>query len=67
VKAFATGAHLSRELIDTCDAKIATWHSLLPSVKKDPMRKDGKVDEVIYMAHMIAAMYANDCSVQDYN
>jgi hypothetical protein len=67
MKAFATGAHLSRELIDTCDAKIAIWHSLLPSVKKDPMRKDGKVDEVIYMAHMIAAMYANYHSVQDHD
>lgn len=53
---FANTAQFSPDLIDACDAKIAIWQSLLPSVKKDPMRKDGQVDEVMYMAHMIAAM-----------
>ncbi|KAF2629875.1 nicotinate-nucleotide diphosphorylase [Macroventuria anomochaeta] len=53
---FATSSQFSRELIDTMDAKIAIWHSLLPSVKRDPMRKDGTVDEVIYTAHMIGAI-----------
>lgn len=54
---FATSAQFTRELVDSCDAKMAIWHSMLPSVKKEPMRKDGTVDEVLYMAHMIGAMY----------
>lgn len=58
MQAFATSAQFSQELIDSCDARIAAWHSLLPANKKDPMRKDGTVDEVMYMAHMVAAMYA---------
>lgn len=53
---FATVGQFSDELIDTCDAKIAIWQSLLPSVKKDPLRRDGRVDEVMYMAHMIGAV-----------
>lgn len=53
---FATVGQFTNELIDTCDAKIAIWNSLLPSVKKDPMRKNGQVDEVMYIAHMIGAM-----------
>lgn len=53
---FVNVGQFSDELIDTCDAKIAIWQSLLPSVKKDPMRKNGQVDEVMYTAHMIAAM-----------
>jgi hypothetical protein len=65
--AFATSAQFSRELIDRCDTKIAIWHSLLPSVKKSPMRKDGTMDEVMYMAHMIAAMYAIYHPAYDYD
>lgn len=57
MKTFATSTHFSRELVDTMDAKIAIWHSLLPSVKRDPLRKDGTVDEVMFQAHMIGAMY----------
>ncbi|KAJ4983331.1 C6 transcription factor [Stagonosporopsis vannaccii] len=56
MSSFATSPQFSRELIDTMDAKIAIWHSQLPSVKKDPMRKDGTVDEIIFMAHMIGAI-----------
>jgi hypothetical protein len=57
MRAFATNVRFSSELIDSCDTKIAIWQSLLPFVKKSPMRKDGTVDEVMYMAHMIAAVY----------
>jgi hypothetical protein len=47
---------LGDELINTCDTKIAVWQSLLPAVKRDPLRKDGTVDELMFMAHAIAAM-----------
>ena len=57
MSSFAAAPRFSKELIDTMDTKIAIWHSLLPFVKKDPMRKDGTVDEIIFMAHMIGAMY----------
>lgn len=35
-------------LIDSCDAKLAIWTSLLPACKKDPLRKNGSLDEVMY-------------------
>lgn len=53
---FLNTGKFSHELIDRCDAKIAIWQALLPATKKDPMRKNGQVDEVMYMAHMTAAM-----------
>ncbi|KAJ4345073.1 hypothetical protein N0V95_005954 [Ascochyta clinopodiicola] len=55
---FASTGQFSSELVDACDTKIAVWQSLLPAVKKDPMRKNGEVDEVMFMAHMIAAITA---------
>ncbi|KAF1928815.1 nicotinate-nucleotide diphosphorylase [Didymella exigua CBS 183.55] len=56
MRTFATSAHFSRELVDTMDAKIAIWHSLLPSTKRDPLRKDGTVDEIMFQAHMVGAI-----------
>ncbi|KAH7095127.1 Quinolinate phosphoribosyl transferase [Paraphoma chrysanthemicola] len=41
-------------MIERCDTKLAIWTSLLPACKKDPLRKDGRVDEVMFAAHMIA-------------
>ncbi|KAJ4404004.1 hypothetical protein N0V91_006113 [Didymella pomorum] len=38
------------------DTKIAIWHSLLPPTKRDPLRQDGTVDEVMFQAHMIGAI-----------
>ena len=35
-------------LVDSCDAKLAIWSSLLPACKKDPLRRNGQVDEVMY-------------------
>lgn len=35
-------------IIDSCDTKLAVWFSLLPACKKDPLGRDGKVDEVMY-------------------
>lgn len=34
-------------LVDSCDAKLAIWSSLLPGCKKDPLRKNGVLDEVM--------------------
>lgn len=56
MRTFATSTQFSRELVDTMDTKIAIWHSLLPSTKRDPLRKDGTVDEVMFQAHMIGVM-----------
>lgn len=39
------------------DTKIAVWHSQLPAAKRDPLQIDGTVDEIMFMAHMIRAMY----------
>lgn len=47
---------MSEELIRECDTKVAVWQSLLPAVKKDPMQKDGQIDEVMFMAHGMALM-----------
>lgn len=35
-------------IIESCDAKLAIWTSLLPACKKDPLQRDGRVDEVMY-------------------
>ncbi|KAF1946653.1 hypothetical protein EJ02DRAFT_418397 [Clathrospora elynae] len=43
-------------MIDRCDTKLAIWSTLLPASKKDPLRQDGKVDEVMFMAHMMASI-----------
>lgn len=59
---FATGGQFSKELVDTMDTKVAIWHSLLPIVKRDPMRKDGTIDEIMFQAHMVGAMYVSHFS-----
>ncbi|KAF2798230.1 hypothetical protein K505DRAFT_233714 [Melanomma pulvis-pyrius CBS 109.77] len=43
-------------LLASVDAKIAAWKSLLPACKKDPLHQNGKVDEVMFLAHMISAI-----------
>jgi hypothetical protein len=35
------------------DTKLAIWSSLLPASKKDPLRKDGTVDEVMFLAQYV--------------
>ena len=66
MSSFAASARFSRELIDTMDAKIAIWHSMLPSVKRDPLQNNGTVDEVMFVAHMIGAMCASPRYMQLY-
>ncbi|KAF2849343.1 hypothetical protein T440DRAFT_490581 [Plenodomus tracheiphilus IPT5] len=51
----ATGS-FTEAIIDGTDAKLAIWISLLPDSKRDPMRSDGRIDEVMFMAHMCLAI-----------
>jgi len=46
----------SDSLIDAVDAKVAAWQSLLPACKKDPMLQNGNIDEIMFQAHLMAAM-----------
>ncbi|KAH8724608.1 Quinolinate phosphoribosyl transferase [Phaeosphaeriaceae sp. PMI808] len=43
-------------MIESCDTKVAIWTSLLPANKRDPLRRDGRIDEVMFTAHMIGAI-----------
>lgn len=53
---FIESGTFGEHIVDSCDAKLAIWSSLLPACKKDPLHKNGQVDEVMFMAHMIAAV-----------
>ncbi|KAL6711772.1 hypothetical protein ACN47E_002815 [Coniothyrium glycines] len=46
----------TEELVAIMDTKIAAWHALLPARKKDPLRLDGTHDEVMWQAHLSAAI-----------
>jgi len=46
-------------MIERCDTKLAIWTSLLPACKRDPVRRDGSIDEIMYTAHMIASVTIN--------
>jgi len=56
MRTFTQNGTFSDDLIAIVDAKIAVWQALLPACKKDPLQHDGKVDEVMFLAHMIASM-----------
>lgn len=43
-------------IIERCDTKLAIWTSLLPTSKRDPLKRDGSVDEVMFAAHMNAVI-----------
>ena len=38
---------------DAADASLVNWMLHLPSAKKDLVDKDGKVDEMLFQAHMV--------------
>ncbi|CAN9314416.1 unnamed protein product [Alternaria alternata] len=44
---FFDTAVVNEALVENCDTKLAIWSSLLPACKKDPLRLNGQVDEVI--------------------
>ena len=66
MKQFASAPRFSQELIDAVDTKIAIWHSQLPATKRDPLRIDGTVDEIMFIAHLIGAMYVKYHVVLDH-
>ncbi|EUC46343.1 hypothetical protein COCMIDRAFT_35963 [Bipolaris oryzae ATCC 44560] len=53
---FIHTAVINEALVESCDVKLAIWMSLLPSCKKDPVRMNGEVDEIMFMAHMVIAI-----------
>ncbi|EMD68910.1 hypothetical protein COCSADRAFT_109990 [Bipolaris sorokiniana ND90Pr] len=53
---FIHTAVINEALVESCDTKLAIWTSLLPSCKKDPLRANGEVDEIMFMAHMGTAI-----------
>jgi hypothetical protein len=52
IAAFLENFCFGEDMIERCDTKFAIWTSLLPASKRDPLRRDGRVDEVMYMANM---------------
>ncbi|XP_044717710.1 C6 zinc finger domain-containing protein [Hirsutella rhossiliensis] len=40
-------------LVKNAEANIMSWHLHLPQSKRDPVRVDGTVDEVLFRAHMV--------------
>lgn len=56
MRSFANTKTFNAESVAAIDAKVAVWQSLLPLVKRDPVRQDGSVDEVMFLAHLMATM-----------
>ena len=46
---------VNEALVENCDTKLAIWSSLLPACKKDPLRLDGQIDEVMYAIRAASA------------
>jgi hypothetical protein len=49
----------SETMIGHHDTKLAIWRSLLPACKREPLRRDGSIDEVMFTAHMITGSAIN--------
>jgi hypothetical protein len=56
---FLNSGTFQEAMTDHFDTKLAIWTSLLPACKRDPLKKDGRVDEVMFTAHMIANITMN--------
>lgn len=56
MRTFNETGDFSESLVSSVDTKLAIWRSMLPACKKDPLRADGSVDELMYLAHMLYAM-----------
>jgi hypothetical protein len=56
MKTFVETGVFNTAFVAIVDAKLAVWHSLLPVSKRDPMRQDGTIDEVMFLAHLMASM-----------
>jgi hypothetical protein len=53
---FLETGYLAESTVSTCGTKLAIWFSLLPSLKKKCLQKNGDMDEVMFTAHMIHAI-----------
>ena len=58
MRSFVKLGTFTDSLVASVDVKVAAWQSLLPACKRDALRSDGKVDEVMFMAHEMAAITA---------
>jgi hypothetical protein len=56
---FLNTGTFAEAMIEHCDTKFAIWASLLPACKRDPLQEDGRVDEVMFTAHMVATVTSN--------
>lgn len=56
MRTFLETGQFTESLTSLTEAKLAIWKNLLPASKKDPLRHDGKVDEIMYLAHMISTV-----------
>ncbi|ORY15892.1 Quinolinate phosphoribosyl transferase [Clohesyomyces aquaticus] len=56
MRTFVETGSFNEDLISTVEAKVAVWKSLLPICKKDPLRQDGTIDEIMYLAHLLSAI-----------
>jgi hypothetical protein len=50
------GRGIDEDLLKSRGTKVASWQTLLPASKKDPLRLDGTVDDVMYQCHGSAAV-----------
>ena len=41
------------EAMESADTCLTNWSLHLPSEKRKPINRDGQVDEVLFVAHMI--------------
>lgn len=46
---------LSYETLELADAALANWSLQLPALKRDPVDRDGSIDEMMFQAHMLHA------------
>lgn len=40
-------------LVKNAEANLMSWHLYLPQKKRDSVRRDGSIDEVLFKAHMV--------------
>lgn len=48
-------------MCSNADTSVTAWHSLLPNSKRNILRPDGTVDEVIFKAEFIMHTFVTVC------
>ncbi|KAF2175573.1 hypothetical protein K469DRAFT_724074 [Zopfia rhizophila CBS 207.26] len=56
MRTFVETGSFGDTLVSNAETKLAIWKSLLPTCKRDPLRPNGTVDEVMFLAHEISAI-----------